>query len=211
MSYRPRWDSGDWLAICDVCGRKFKASRLMKRWDGMMTCPDDWEPRQPQDFVRGVADFQAPPYTRPEPQDDFVEIKYTEQQQETQAVDEQIAKHLKKYVPEAPNLLLPTTVNSRALNTGPLDGGEIKNPKSYYPQDVLGAPLNSVPLNINAHSNGPLIIEYPETIRTSDSYTITNGTFVGDTFTIGDTVVFSFFFGISSALNRPLLNSTTLG
>lgn len=36
-----------------------------------MVCEDDWEPRQPQDFVRGVADYQAPPWTRPEQGDVF--------------------------------------------------------------------------------------------------------------------------------------------
>jgi len=39
-----------------------------------MVCEDDWEPRQPQDFVRGVADYQAPPWTRPEPQDQFIKV-----------------------------------------------------------------------------------------------------------------------------------------
>ena len=33
-----------------------------------------WEPRQPQDFVRGVADYQAPPFTRPEQSDVFEPI-----------------------------------------------------------------------------------------------------------------------------------------
>jgi hypothetical protein len=37
-----------------------------------MVCDDDWEIRHPQDFVRGVADIQAPPWTRPEPADVFV-------------------------------------------------------------------------------------------------------------------------------------------
>ena len=72
MSYRPRFDSGDWKVICDVCGREFKASRLKKRWDGFMVCPDDWEPRQPQDFVHGISDVQAPPWTRPETSDTFI-------------------------------------------------------------------------------------------------------------------------------------------
>jgi hypothetical protein len=72
MSVRPRYDKGDWKTICDVCGREFKASLLRKRWDGFMTCPEDWESRQPQDFVRGKADIQAPPWTRPEAQDTFV-------------------------------------------------------------------------------------------------------------------------------------------
>ena len=36
-----------------------------------------WEPRQPQDFVRGVADYQAPPFTRPEQSDSFIAIAYS--------------------------------------------------------------------------------------------------------------------------------------
>lgn len=73
MSYRPHYIKGDWNAICDVCGRKMKASQLKKRWDGVMVCSVDWEPRHPQDFVRGVADFQAPVFTRPEQEDTFIE------------------------------------------------------------------------------------------------------------------------------------------
>jgi hypothetical protein len=74
MSYTPRYDRGDWNAICDVCGRQMKASALRQRWDGLKTCQDDWEPRQPQDFVRGVADYQAPPFTRPEQSDSFIPV-----------------------------------------------------------------------------------------------------------------------------------------
>jgi hypothetical protein len=36
-----------------------------------------WEPRQPQDFVRGVADYQAPPFTRPEQSDSFISISFS--------------------------------------------------------------------------------------------------------------------------------------
>lgn len=72
MSYRPYYVRGEWKAVCDVCGRVFKASKLKPRWDGLMTCQQDWEPRQPQDFVRGVADTQAPPWTRPEQEDTFI-------------------------------------------------------------------------------------------------------------------------------------------
>jgi hypothetical protein len=70
LSYRSYYKKGDWLAICDVCGRKYKASTLRKRWDGLMTCQQDWEPRQPQDFVRGVAEHVAPPWTKPESEPD---------------------------------------------------------------------------------------------------------------------------------------------
>jgi hypothetical protein len=39
-----------------------------------MCCPDDWEIRQPQDFVRGVPDTQIAPWLRPEPNDSFVPV-----------------------------------------------------------------------------------------------------------------------------------------
>ena len=74
MSYNSSWKSGEWKAICDVCGRIFKSSMLRKRWDGFMVCDEDWEPRHPQDFVRAKADIQAPKWTRPEAQDSFVTI-----------------------------------------------------------------------------------------------------------------------------------------
>jgi hypothetical protein len=61
------WKIGDWNALCDVCGFKRKASEMKLRWDGLYVCPEDWEPRQPQDFVRGVPDNQTPPWTRPVP------------------------------------------------------------------------------------------------------------------------------------------------
>ena len=79
MSYTPRYDRGDWKAVCESCGRIVKASALRKRWDGYMVDERCFETRQPQDFVRGVADYQAPPYTRPEQSDQFisVEIIYT--------------------------------------------------------------------------------------------------------------------------------------
>lgn len=72
MSNKPRYESGSWNTVCDECGREFKSNELQMRWDGFMVCMGDWEPRQPQDFVHGVADIQAPPYTRPEASDEFI-------------------------------------------------------------------------------------------------------------------------------------------
>ena len=63
---------GSYNAVCDGCGFKFKAEELKMRWDGFMMCKKDWNPRQPQDFVRGIEDPQAPPWTRTEPVDQFV-------------------------------------------------------------------------------------------------------------------------------------------
>lgn len=74
MSYKPRYEKGDWKAICDSCGRELLASELQKRWDGLMVCSRDWEPRQPQDFVKAIIDHQAIPWSRPEPSDSFVSV-----------------------------------------------------------------------------------------------------------------------------------------
>src|ERR1017187_9375651 len=71
MSDTPNYVHGAWKVVCDDCGRWYKSFQLQMRWDGVMVCYQCWEPRQPQDFVRGVADKIAPPWTRPEQQDIF--------------------------------------------------------------------------------------------------------------------------------------------
>ena len=76
MSYKPRYDRGGWKAVCESCGRIVKASQLQRRWDGYMVDERCFETRQPQDFVRGVADYQAPPFTRPEQSDNFIATEY---------------------------------------------------------------------------------------------------------------------------------------
>ena len=72
MSTPQNFENGSWNVVCDVCGREYRSYLLTKRWDGLMVCQGDWEPRQPQDFVRGVADIMAPPYTRPEADESFI-------------------------------------------------------------------------------------------------------------------------------------------
>ena len=57
---------GDYNATCSICGSKYKASELKKHWQGWYRCVNCWEPRQPQDFVRGVADIQSVPWAQPE-------------------------------------------------------------------------------------------------------------------------------------------------
>ncbi len=44
---------------------------LKKHWQGYYVCPEHWEPRQPQDFVRNIPDNQTPPWTQPMPGDIF--------------------------------------------------------------------------------------------------------------------------------------------
>lgn len=62
---------GQWNAICDRCGGNFKSGELRRTWQGFMVCAKDWEPRHPQDFVRGVKDDMTPQWTRPRPVDIF--------------------------------------------------------------------------------------------------------------------------------------------
>ena len=55
---------GDHNAICFECGRKKKASELVRHWQGYYVCPEHWEPRHHQDFVRGVQDRQEAPWVQ---------------------------------------------------------------------------------------------------------------------------------------------------
>lgn len=62
---------GDYNSVCYQCGRKRKASTLLRHWQGYYVCEEHWEPRQPQDFVRSVPDVQTPPWTQPMPENQF--------------------------------------------------------------------------------------------------------------------------------------------
>lgn len=66
MSYKPSYKRGDWKALCDRCGFTYKASQLRESWDKLKVCDECYEPRQPQDFLRGKRDNQAVPWTRPQ-------------------------------------------------------------------------------------------------------------------------------------------------
>jgi len=114
MSYYSRYDKGDWDAICDVCGRKFKASRLKQRWDGLMCCPQDWEIRQPQDFVRGVPDPQLVPWVRDEPTDQFVPIHFTSWLYGNSTISATLTFKIIEYSDSKQEL------NAAAINTKPL-------------------------------------------------------------------------------------------
>jgi len=58
---------GDYKMRCDRSGHVFPASEMRKEWTGMWVHQDYWEPRHPQDFVRGRADNQRVPVARPDP------------------------------------------------------------------------------------------------------------------------------------------------
>lgn len=74
MGHADYYKAGDNNCICDRCGFKYKASELKRTWDGLWVCSKDWEPRHPQDFVRGVEDYQRARISRPEGPDVFVPL-----------------------------------------------------------------------------------------------------------------------------------------
>lgn len=65
--------SGDWNALCDQCGFKYKASELrdgIDRQKGLKVCDVCWDEPNPQDHLRVRPDKQRVPWTRPEPTTD---------------------------------------------------------------------------------------------------------------------------------------------
>ena len=66
--------SGSWNAICDICGEKHKAEKLLTRWDGLKTCSACWEVRHPQELIRPIKERNSVPWTRPRPEDDSVPV-----------------------------------------------------------------------------------------------------------------------------------------
>lgn len=76
MSRGWQWKSGDWWICCDVCSKQIYASESLKRWDGLIVCKDDFETRHPQDLIHVRPERQTVPFTRPEPEDQFVVVDY---------------------------------------------------------------------------------------------------------------------------------------
>ena len=55
---------GDWNIIDDLTGFKEKASRTVKRWDGIRVKREYTEERHPVDFLRGIPDNMGVPFAR---------------------------------------------------------------------------------------------------------------------------------------------------
>jgi hypothetical protein len=71
-SRNPKFEPGNMWVVCDVCGFDYRRNKTRIRWDGLVVCEKDWEPRHPQDFARGVKDTIAPEGpSRPPPTEVF--------------------------------------------------------------------------------------------------------------------------------------------
>lgn len=110
---------GDWNALCDSCGRKFKASSLQKRWDGLIVCKEDWEQRHPQDLLRVQREQISVPWSRPYPaQDTYLPWYYTDTETEYLGFVEVIGKGFTKRIGAAYS---NSELNSASLNFNALN------------------------------------------------------------------------------------------
>lgn len=72
LSYRP----GSYYVTDDRTGFPQRAESTRKEWNGLRVDGKVWEPRQPQDLVKGVPDIQAVPDPRPLGANIFVSAIY---------------------------------------------------------------------------------------------------------------------------------------
>jgi hypothetical protein len=71
------YEPGDNYFICPVCGFKKRVSEGRWRWDKGYVCREDWEPRHPQESLKGRRDRIKPAISRPEPTDVFIDVADT--------------------------------------------------------------------------------------------------------------------------------------
>lgn len=69
---REYYKPGSWWRISDRTGFKVRAEQTRKEWTGMILEERVFEPRNQQDFVRGVKDQQAAPEPRDRQTDVFI-------------------------------------------------------------------------------------------------------------------------------------------
>lgn len=65
MRVKDNYKHGQHLQICDRSGFKVHSGDTRREWNHSVVRKEDFEHRQPQDFVRGVRDVQSVPDPRP--------------------------------------------------------------------------------------------------------------------------------------------------
>ena len=117
---------GNWNALCDSCGRKFKALDLQKRWDGLMVCREDFEQRHPQDLLRVQREQISVPWSRPYPaQDTYIPENLWVNPTDNLGYTEQLVKVVAKQIGQFKST---TALNGSALDVYSLNGGVVVNP-----------------------------------------------------------------------------------
>jgi hypothetical protein len=122
---------GDWNALCDSCGRKFKASSLRTRWDGLIVCKEDWEQRHPQDLLRVQREQISVPWSRPYPAEDtYLPWNYTDFENDALGITEGLAVNFTKIIRDV--YLNSKAVNDNTFNLYALNASSTTSPTETF-------------------------------------------------------------------------------
>ena len=127
MGHADYYKSGTYNGLCDRCGSKFKFSDLKLEWDGLYVCTANgcWEPRQPQDYVKGVRDDMAVPVSRPDQPNVFLDTIYVTPSVSIASIIKGVLKSLAVSVSSAVSVALSTTL--RGFGTKVVNGSAINS------------------------------------------------------------------------------------
>lgn len=70
---RPELIHGEFFRQCDRSGFRVLSSQTRQEWTGAWVYSPLWEPRQPQDMVRGIKDQQNVEFARPKTEPRYLE------------------------------------------------------------------------------------------------------------------------------------------
>ena len=65
---------GNWKVTCQVCGFWYPSSEIKKRWDGVLTCPKDYETRHPQTLIKVRGERAFPSFVSKDGVDQYVGV-----------------------------------------------------------------------------------------------------------------------------------------
>lgn len=116
--------SGQWNFYCDLCGAKRKSSDGVQTWNKLWVCRHHKEVRNPQDFVRGVAEDLSVPWSRPAPPDTFVPWDILQVHSEAAPLADTLGFSLLLYSgPEPGSVQAQAPVNFWAVNAAAVNAG----------------------------------------------------------------------------------------
>jgi hypothetical protein len=164
---------GNWNALCDSCGRKYKASQLRKRWDGLMVCEEDWEQRHPQDLLRVQREQISVPWSRPYPaQDTFIPENLWINPTDSLGYTEQLAKDIRKYI-------INEIYSEAALNGAGLNVYAINATDTVTPETERATIQETFAITLGRYFNETMSLS--ESIKASVNHSISESVSIGET------------------------------
>lgn len=75
----PGYEPGNHWVECERCAFVYRQAQMRTEWTGLHVCKACWEPRHPQDFVRGRGDDpSAKGIVNPESAETFVSVTFAD-------------------------------------------------------------------------------------------------------------------------------------